>query len=227
MMSQCIISIFWHTELHEIRGCSDTSVAPSKRSLRTTPTRLNGGMTFQQVFNSQDPETPWHLHSTCMLWRMAWEWEAGKASGSSTGYRNEEWEVFVDVANLSTGLIVVQVHEWASCWQPLGPLRLIHKCLGESHTVRQVVTAPWPLEAWGRTKCGYEISGLLQLLFYYFFQYEPVHVSHVSSDSWWGTPLWAYKTCSKFPTDKQQLFSAPVAQRWIYLLHPPPPRDRD
>lgn len=57
-------------ELKQVR--SDTSVAPSKRSLSTTLTRLNGGMTFQQVLSSQEPETPWHLHSTCMLWRMAW-----------------------------------------------------------------------------------------------------------------------------------------------------------
>lgn len=50
-----------------------TSVAPSKRSFNTDPTRRNGGMTFQQVLSSHDPETPWHLHSTFMLWRIAWK----------------------------------------------------------------------------------------------------------------------------------------------------------
>lgn len=35
-----------------------TSVAPSKRSFSTMPTRLNGGITFQQVLSSQDPDTP-------------------------------------------------------------------------------------------------------------------------------------------------------------------------
>lgn len=52
--------------------CS-TSVAPSNFSFRTFPTLRNGGMAFQQVFTSHDPETPWHLHSTRMLLRMAYK----------------------------------------------------------------------------------------------------------------------------------------------------------
>lgn len=51
--------------------CS-ASVAPSNFSFKTLPTFRNGGMAFQQVFTSQDPETPWHLHSTRMLLRMAY-----------------------------------------------------------------------------------------------------------------------------------------------------------
>lgn len=82
------IAMCLSTELKNF--CSHTSVAPSKRSLRTTPTRLNGGMTFQQVLNSQEPETPWHLHSTCMLCRMAWGWHTGEysARGADCQYLN-------------------------------------------------------------------------------------------------------------------------------------------
>ncbi|TNN78547.1 hypothetical protein EYF80_011142 [Liparis tanakae] len=50
--------------------CS-TSVAPSNFSLMTLPTLRKGGMAFQQVLTSQDPDTPWHLHSTRMWDKMA------------------------------------------------------------------------------------------------------------------------------------------------------------
>lgn len=94
-----------------------TSVAPSKRSLRTTPTRLNGGITFQQVLNSQDPETPWHLHSTCMLCRMALAYkESGCKSNSETN-----WDLS------------------KQCWPFVRP-----RCCGGSW-VAALLTALWPV----------------------------------------------------------------------------------
>lgn len=139
-------------------------MAPSKRSLSTTPTRLNGGMTFQQVLSSQDPDTPWHLHSTCMLWRMAWGGDNQNLQKKSVN-SHRELEIckdIGDVANLSTRLVVVEVHERPACWQPLGSLRFIHKCLRESHTIGQVVTAPWPLETCGGTRLRLRWSVLLR-----------------------------------------------------------------
>lgn len=45
-----------------------TSAALSNRSLRRLPTNRNRGRALQQVFVSQEPDTPWHLQSTLMLY---------------------------------------------------------------------------------------------------------------------------------------------------------------
>ena len=37
-----------------------------------TPISRKGGATFQQVFSSQLPDIPWHLHWTCTLPRTIW-----------------------------------------------------------------------------------------------------------------------------------------------------------
>lgn len=44
-----------------------TKAAPSNEFLSLVPTSLNDGKDLQHVFSSQEPDTPWHLHSCCMF----------------------------------------------------------------------------------------------------------------------------------------------------------------
>lgn len=55
------------------------------------------------------------------------------------------------VPNLSPRLVVVEVHEWATCRQALGSLWFVHKRLREGHAVGQVVAASRPLEPFDET----------------------------------------------------------------------------
>lgn len=83
------------------------------------------------------------------------------------------------VANLSTSLIVVKVHERAPCGQPFASLWFIHKSLRESYTIGQVVTTSRPLESWRGTEmtCISEsIKLMISLNWWYFWKHEDYSV---------------------------------------------------
>jgi len=50
-----------------------TFLALSYRSRSRPATSRNGGIFSQQVFTVQEPDSPWHLHSSRMASRMAWK----------------------------------------------------------------------------------------------------------------------------------------------------------
>lgn len=60
--------LFTGTNTARVFLCSSiTSVAPSKLSFKMAPIWRNVAIERQHVFSSQEPETPWHLQTTCML----------------------------------------------------------------------------------------------------------------------------------------------------------------
>lgn len=64
--------------LEEPTRRGSTSVAPSNFSFSAWPTWRKGGTARQHVFTSQEPDTPWHLHSTRMCVRIACRGQGGE-----------------------------------------------------------------------------------------------------------------------------------------------------
>ncbi|KAK3908648.1 NAD(P)H-quinone oxidoreductase chain 4, chloroplastic [Frankliniella fusca] len=104
-----------------------TSTAAWKRSLSAEPTTRKSGAARQHVRSSQDPDTPWHLHRTCMLVLTAWNTKRQvpvPCSYSPACMRAAPWGLPASPAR-PRGDSVEQFQRWLlnCCWHSLAAMR--------------------------------------------------------------------------------------------------------